>query len=115
VLSDTSPDFARLVERLGSKPAQPEASPPQPAPPACAQPAAIQRFEKGAIARATTAKKSTVPEPARTREYRIRIKQTGGPRTCQIVASGVSKQTAVDAALREVGKGWIVLEAVLVA
>ena len=114
VLSDTAPEFARLVERLGTK--QPEATPP-PAPPAPAVPArplASRPRPLGAIARARTAVKRASPEPARTREYRIRIKQSGGPRTCQIVASGASKESAVKAALSEVGEGWIVLEVELV-
>ncbi len=114
VLSDTAPEFARLVERLGTKQPQPTLSPPEPAPPSTVHPAAIRPFAKGAIARARPAQKRVSPEPARTREYRIRIKQNGGSRTCQIVASGVSKEAAVKAALSEVGQGWIALEAVLI-
>jgi hypothetical protein len=52
--------------------------------------------------------------PAR-REYRIRIKQTSGPRTCRIVASGASPEEAQAAVLSEVGAGWIVLEVAPVA
>ena len=114
VLSDTAPEFARLVERLGTKPPQPPAASPEPAAPDPARPAAIRPFAKGAITRARTAVKRATPAPARAREYRIRIQQQGGNRSCQIVASGVSKEAAIEAALREVGQGWIVLEAVLI-
>jgi hypothetical protein len=104
VLSESAPEFARLVERLGAKT-------PGPAQDAGA---AIQRSSPGAIvhSRGIPARR----EPAApAREYRIRIKQTSGPRTCQIVASGTSKQAAIDTALREVGQGWIVLEVALIA
>lgn len=114
VLSDSAPDFAGLVERLATKQPQATASEAQLAPPAPERPAPIQRFAAGAIARAPSALKRASPEPARTREYRIRIKQNGGPRSCQIVASGVTREAAVKAALSEVGQGWIVLEAELI-
>jgi len=85
VLSDAAPEFAQLVERLAPRPAQPAAPPPPPA---------------------------TAPQPAPPagRQYRIRIKQNGGSRTCRIVASGDSPDAAAEAALAEVGPGWIVLE-----
>jgi hypothetical protein len=114
VLSDTAPEFARLVERLGTKQPQPTLPPIQPAPPAPVRPAASRPSAPGAIARARQSLKRTSPEPSRIREYRIRIKQNGGPRTCQIVASGVTKEAAVKAALSEVGHGWIVIEAVAI-
>jgi hypothetical protein len=55
------------------------------------------------------------PAPPARREYRIRIKQTSGPRTCRIVASGASPEEAQAAVLSEVGAGWIVLEVAPVA
>ncbi len=84
VLSDAAPEFAQLVERLTPKPAQPAAPPRAEAPPQ--------------------------PAPPAGRQYRIRIKQSGGSRTCRIVASGDSPDAAAQAALAEVGPGWIVLE-----
>ncbi len=110
VVSDSAPEFARMVARLGAK--RPQANlPPCPSPP----PAAVRSAEPrpsapGAIARARDSLKLASPELPRVREYRIRIKQNGGPRTCQIVASGVTQEAAVKAALAEVGHGWIVLE-----
>jgi hypothetical protein len=114
VLSDTSPEFASLVERLGTKQPQPTRSPRPPAAVAPVRPAASQPSVRGAISRTRSALKVARRKPALIREYRIRIKQNGGPRSCQIVASGVSLQAAVEAALREVGQGWIVLEAVVI-
>lgn len=115
VLSDPAPDFALLVERLGRK--QPEPTVPQrpPATPKPARPAASRPTARGAIAPARKAAENATPEPSRIREYRIRIKQNGGPRSCQIVASGASLESAVKAALNEVGEGWIVLEAVVIS
>ena len=110
VVSDSAPEFARMVARLGAK--RPQANPPpSPLPP----PAPVRSLESrpsapGAIARARDSLKLASPEPPRVREYRIRIQQKGAPRTCQIVASGVSQEAAVKAALAEVGQGWIVLE-----
>jgi hypothetical protein len=87
VLSESAPEFAALVERLAAKRARPAPAP----------------------AEADVAAPPPPAAPAR-REYRIRIKQTSGPRTCRIVASGASPEEVQAAALSEVGAGWIVLE-----
>ncbi len=118
VLSDSAPEFARLVERLTAK-APPASLESEPTPPPPGGSSAMRRSSPGAIARSRAVlerlRREPASAPAPLREYRIRIKQTGGPRTCQIVASGASKQAAIDAALREVGQGWLVLEAALIA
>ncbi len=115
VLSDAAPEFAKLVERLGTKQSKPPAPPPPPPTPKRARPVVPGPADHGAIALARPATGAASPEPVRLREYRIRIKQNGGPRTCQIVASGVSLEAAVKAALDEVGPGWIVLEAAAIS
>jgi hypothetical protein len=114
VVSDSAPEFASLVERLGTKQAQPTLPPLESAAHAPARRGESRPSAPGSIARARQSLKRASPEPSRVREYRIRIKQSGGPRTCQIVASGVTLESAVKAALSEVGHGWIVLEAVAI-
>ena len=86
VLSESAPDFADWVARLDTKAAAPKSSAAAPPPP------------------------PPRPAPAATREYRIRIKQTSGSRTCRVVASGATPEAASAAALDEVGAGWVVLE-----
>jgi hypothetical protein len=99
VLSESAPEFAALVERLAAKRARPAPPPPvTPSPESAVEAAA-----------------PPPPAAAARREYRIRIKQTSGPRTCRIVASGASPEEAQAAALSEVGAGWIVLEVAPVA
>src|SRR5262249_28407730 len=93
VLSDAAPEFAELVERMAPKPAAPPVAPPAPIAAPAAQPAPPP----------------PPPLPA-SRQYRIRIKQSGGSRTCSVVASGAGAEDAKQAALAEVGEGWTVLE-----
>ncbi|MBM4335466.1 MAG: PilZ domain-containing protein [Deltaproteobacteria bacterium] len=113
VVSDSAPEFARMVARLCAKRAQPTSAP-CPPPPAPLRSGESRPSAPGAIARARDSLELASPEPPRVREYRIRIQQKGAPRTCQIVASGVTQEAAVEAALSEVGQGWIVLEVVVV-
>ena len=114
VVSDSAPEFARMVARLGTKRPQPTVPPCQSAPPGRVRSGESRPSAPGAITRARDSLELASPEPSRISEYRIRIKQNGRPRTCQIVASGVTQEAAVKAALSEVGQGWIVLEVVVI-
>ena len=80
VLSESAPEFTEWVGRLAQRASAPARS-----------------------------NESQAPASQR-REYRIRIKQTSGPRTCGVVASGDTAEQASAAALAEVGPEWVVLE-----
>jgi PilZ domain len=131
VLSDAAPEFARLVERFGAKQprtaaaprgtasspilraaaARLSARPPDarglPPPPRAASEPDAPPPDAPPAADAVSAAPELPPGP---RQYRIRIKQSGGSRTCRVVASGASPEAAAAAACSEVGPGWIVLE-----
>lgn len=101
VLSDAAPEFAQLVARMAPKPAPAAAArPPEPPPAAPAQEAKPP----------PTPMPPPEPDPPAPQQWRIRIKQNGGSRTCRIVASGATAEAAKEAALAEVGPGWSVLE-----
>jgi hypothetical protein len=107
VLSDAAPEFAQLVERLAAQRRRPSVGPrtPTTAPPCLdATPGAAADAPGGA----------TSAEAPRVREYRIRLKQSGGSRSYRVVASGVSPEAAAEAASKEVGAGWVVLEVVAI-
>jgi len=125
VLSDSAPDFAQLVERIRSKqqaapaaPRPPLAPPTLPLPPrlplppprkALPPPPAPDPSAPDLPALREAPLVASPPPPA-TREYRIRVKQSSGSRTCRIVASGDTPEAAAEAARNEVGPGWVVLE-----
>jgi hypothetical protein len=106
VLSESAPEFAELVGRLAAKRTRPSSPSPEAQQPRAPLPTPEPAAAIGA---------PPPPAAAARREYRIRIKQTSGPRTCRIVASGSSPEEAQAAALSEVGAGWVVLEVTPVA
>jgi hypothetical protein len=106
VLSESAPEFAELVGRLAAKHARPSSQPPEPEPAKVPLPAPAPAAEVAA---------PPPPAAAARREYRIRIKQTSGPRTCRVVASGATPEEAAAASLAAVGAGWVVLEVAPVA
>ena len=52
----------------------------------------------------------SVPEPARQRGYRVRLRLEGGPRSRVLVLSAASEKEACQQALVAVGEGWTILE-----
>ena len=53
---------------------------------------------------------SAPPEPAAGRSFRIRVKQSAGPRSRVISVSAPDATQATEQALRQLGEGWTVLE-----
>lgn len=106
VLSESAPEFAELVGRLAAKHARPSPPPPEP-----------EQAKAPLLTPAPAAEVAAAPPPAAParREYRIRIKQMSGPRTCRVVASGTTPEEAAAASLAAVGAGWVVLEVAPVA
>ena len=49
-------------------------------------------------------------ESAPIHQYAIRVKQNGGPRSCNVVVGGESVEDAKEKALAEIGAGWTVLK-----
>jgi len=106
VLSDAAPAFAQLVARLIANTAH--AIPPL-------RPLAPDPVDQGQAASGTPKNGSARADAPRLREYRIRLKELGGPRSYRIVASGISAESAADAARGEVGPNWEVLEVVAIS
>ncbi len=101
VLSDASPEFAALVERLvnGRRGLAPQRAPARTAEsthPSVSSPKPLPELP---------------PPPPPLQQFAIRIQQIGKPRTCRVVACGATREAALAAALAEVGAGWEVLDA----
>jgi hypothetical protein len=105
VLTDASTLYVELVEKLsaGDRRRQPATPTPQPAP----SPPSAPRRDPVVEAPPEPEPK---PEPA-LHAFSIRIRQVGGSRTCRVSACGATEPEAVEAALAEVGEGWVVLDA----
>ncbi len=58
------------------------------------------------------ARRQSAPVPATPplRQFAVRVKQEGGPRSCRIVVGATASEDAADHALAEVGSGWMALE-----
>jgi hypothetical protein len=118
VLGDASPEFAELVENLkgGSRAARPLRTEPEvPAPMSAREttpPATRPAAASPAAPRAATPSPAVAPPPAppTLRQFAIRMRRIGGPRTCRIVACGTTESEAIEAALAEVGEGWTAID-----
>jgi hypothetical protein len=52
----------------------------------------------------------SAPAPPALRQFAVRVKQEGGPRSCRIVVGATASEEATGRALDEVGTGWVALE-----
>jgi hypothetical protein len=75
---------------------------------------ALRKFEEGTILRSGNGEQPQEPRPA-AQSFRVRVKQTDGPRMRTLQVAAESQDDARTRALRELGAGWEVVVAELVA
>jgi hypothetical protein len=105
MLSEVGPDYEALVGRVAASRAKPAARPPAPTP----------------AAPLSTASQAPPPQPVRRAPppllgprpllwWRLRVKETNGPRTRLVTLAAASAEDAATQSLAEMGGGWEVLE-----
>jgi hypothetical protein len=103
MLSEVGPEYESFVGRIAGATAGPRSkAQPRPA-----------KAGTGA-AEAPRPKKPALPPvpPRRSSWWRLRIKQTDGPRTRMVTLAAESKEHAIAQSLAELGEGWEIVEAV---
>jgi len=110
VLASESEPFFDLLHSLRKKTGAPSTSESDPAAPPRAQPVKLATPPEPEEASAAEREVTPAVESAPIHQYAIRVKQNGGPRSCNVVIGGDSVEDAKEKALAEIGAGWTVLQ-----
>lgn len=105
MLSEVGADYEALVARVAASRAKPAARPPARTP-AAPLSTASQAPPRQPVRRAPP----PLPRPRPLLWWRLRVKETNGPRTRLVTLAAASAEDAAAQSLAEMGGGWVVLE-----
>jgi hypothetical protein len=110
VLASGSEPFFNFLNSLRKKTGAPCARKSDPAAPPRVQPVEVTPPPEPEEVSVAEREVTPAVEPALIHQYAIRVKQNGGPRSCNVVVGGESVEDAKEKALAEIGAGWTVLK-----
>ena len=110
VLASGSEPYFDFLHSLRKKTGSPSERESDPAAPRRAQPVELAPPPEPEKVSAAELEVTPAAESALVHQYAIRVKQNGGPRSCNVVVGGESVEDAKEKALAEIGAGWTVLK-----
>jgi hypothetical protein len=110
VLASGSEPFFDFLQSLRKKTDAPSARESDPAAPLRVQPVELAPPPEPEEVSAVELEVTSAEESTLIHQYALRIKQNGGPRSCNVVVGGESVEDAKEKALAEIGAGWTVLK-----